>query len=620
RNNGFELAIDFHDNESYDIIEFYKKFKNLDFKRAIYELKKLAGIEKGKKKGKKSSVEEEFVEVGSFVLYGGDEPIGPRISILKAIVSDNISYVFYFKNESINEERVFQLESVSDLKEIEKKTGIIITKEQIYKKYINAKIANVKEKEILYKRTGWDEKLENFYHPMLTRNGNWEKWSFYSYFTNEKQFYDEDRHLEIIEKALIEAKALGFAYLFCFASAIAQKLKIQNLCLFIIGPSGIGKTTMAVLGTNLFYPSTVQFSSFTTQVGLELLMKSMSSLPILLDERAVNLRLDTEQLVFFVSSGKSKVRGTKTLSVNFSQLSNFIIFTSETDEEFKRLGAFRRFLKLSFLSREEITSLEEPFSNRLLWGGGVKVLRFFIENFDKFDFESVRQEALKFEELYHVAYAMFASLHVFEKFFNKKFDEMREYGYRVITEHYKHFKDQSNIIERFIQEFSNFVVRKYSNFIVVSLGEDGIIEETPRGEVFGKISLIDEKKRLFIISEVFHRFLRDTGFNKDIISLLEKHKIIEKDEDQDRYVVRVRLKGLRCYCYMFDIDKLNLDLTQAQAQSQAQAPIQAQGQSQAQAQAQAQGQGQEQEQEQELKTEQKIELDEFDLKVINEFW
>ncbi|MEM4620069.1 MAG: DUF927 domain-containing protein [Desulfurococcaceae archaeon] len=561
RNNGFELAIDFHDNETYDIIEFYKKYKNLDFKKAIYELSQIAKIEKAKiekKKRKKGLSEEfEFIEKGSFVFHGENgEPIGPRLDIVKAIVSENnISYVFYFKNENINEERVFQLETVSDLKEIEKRTGIIITKEQIYKKYINAKIANVKEKEILYKRTGWDEKLENFYHPCLSEQGNWEKWPFHSYFANEKQFYDDYRHLEMIEKALREGKALGFVYLFCFASAIAQKLKIQNLCLFLTGPSGIGKTTLAMLGTNLFYPSAIQFSTFATQTGLELLMKCMSGLPLLLDERAVNLKLDAEQIVFFVSTGKSKIRGTKTLSVNFSQLSNFIIFTSETDEEFKRVGALRRFLRLSFLSREEIFSSEIEV-DRLIWGGGVKVLRFFIENFDKFDFESVKQEALDFEELYHVAYAMFASLHIFEKFFNKKFDRMREYVYQVITEHYNQFKKQSNVIEKFLEDFNNFVAKNYSKFLTIHFDENGLpIENEPRFELWGRISQIE--KKLYILSVVFTSFLREYCYSNNIVNLLAQQGILVRQKT-GKFVVQVRLKEARGYCYVFDLTKLEL--------------------------------------------------------------
>ncbi len=114
-----------------------------------------------------------------------------------------------------------------------------------------------------------------------------------------------------------------------------------------VGERGTGKTLSTELVMSLFYDTEhISTSSYTTVVGMEILLKRLRNFPIMTDELALSRDEKVEFMIFLLSSGRGKTRGNKDLKVSFEKLANVVFTTSERDLIETRFGVKRRVLYL----------------------------------------------------------------------------------------------------------------------------------------------------------------------------------------------------------------------------------------------------------------------------------
>lgn len=577
-----EIAVDFHDYAKYNVITLYSKYKNISIRQAIEELSNFINSRSKNTKQQKQDLDTEDLEAVKNTIFeiddyvyvvkkGGLKMAGPAIKVeAKILDADTITYECVYKSTK------FLLKDVQDFETIRKKTGKAIVDEKAYKEYMNIITDQCEKVKKVFREIGFVN--GEYIHPCSTSTeGIWSEFVFIKEIEKAKRFYNPEAHLNLIREALRDGRALGFIYCFALASLIAEQLNCSPVTLFIEGPARIGKTTLGLLAANLFYPGQeISFSADFTRVGLELTLKTLRNCVVLLDELAVS-NMDTEQIVFAISSGRGRVRGTKHLTVKYSNLSSYVIFTSEVSdtEIFKRAGAYRRFIKLSLLKRDDICQFADISYLRLhasIWGAGVELAKFIQANPEKV--REIANEAEKiivksnYLSMYNVALPLLTSLIILEVFFEEKFDAMCDYILKMLNEHIKEFEKQIDFKSKFIEKFTEFVLVNINKFVrdeVIRFRDyddvnerefmnEKYIEITPKGEVYGKI----EDDKVYVLPTVFKRFLKDTGFTIEAIKLLAELNIIEKKE-KDRFTVKITILDQRVNAYCINIDLEDLE-------------------------------------------------------------
>jgi len=95
-NREYELGIDYHDQETYDVIKLYQRLHNTDFKTAIKELAKIAGINlPEKKRGRPRKSERKRCKVSEEL-----------ISLTKPIETDKAFYTQTVRSDDKNERKI----------------------------------------------------------------------------------------------------------------------------------------------------------------------------------------------------------------------------------------------------------------------------------------------------------------------------------------------------------------------------------------------------------------------------------------------------------------------------------------------------------------------------------
>ena len=95
-NREYELGIDYHDHETYDVIKLYQRLHNTDFKTAIKELAKIAGISlPEKKRGRPRKSERKRNEVNEDL-----------ITLTKPVETERAFYTQAVKSDDKNERKI----------------------------------------------------------------------------------------------------------------------------------------------------------------------------------------------------------------------------------------------------------------------------------------------------------------------------------------------------------------------------------------------------------------------------------------------------------------------------------------------------------------------------------
>lgn len=443
---------------------------------------------------------------GKITVY---EMVGPRIEI-KARLLDGpeVGYEIWFGG------KMDHLKEVKDLEKVRKFTGLAVVRETKYLEWLNYEILKCTEKKYIRRATGWHQGV--FYHPALQREDIWEHW----YWSSRIKEYQSnlDKQHELIKEALRDARQLAVVYAFCLASILNEPLRTNPTVCFITGPAWVGKTTLSQLGINLFLPAEQVFvTSHATTVGFELLLKSLKDVPILFDECLLK-DLDLEKIVFMVASRVSKLRGTKNLSINVSDIASNVFFTSEVMEQavFRRAGAQRRFLGLLIEDFQKScfskTKIEEIQKCKKWFGAGIDILKFVQENMDKIKklSEDAEQDIEKADlhSFYHIALPLLTAVKVFETYYGEQFKNAYETCIKTVYEQKIEFEQKIDLVGRFKDDFYQFIVRK-SNHIK----DEYDFVRKAQGEIIG----LKEGNSLYILTRVFAEFCTEYGFEQRIL-------------------------------------------------------------------------------------------------------
>lgn len=505
----------------------------------LSQLKGLSGFEElgftreelysaiGKENDDYEPLGEGFYEKEGLLFYGekaGKKKIykmlGPKIEI-KAKVYDgsDIAYEVGFGD------RVDYLKEVKDLEKIRRLTGLAVVKESKYLEWLNYEILKCTQRKYIRKATGWHK--GTFYHPAIQTEDIWEQWFWWK---KVKTYQNKtNRQHELIREALRDARGLAVVYCFSLASVLNEILNTNPSVMFISGHAHVGKTTLAQLGVNLFIPAEDVFiTSHSTAVGMELLLRSLKDITVLFDE-CVLKDLDLEKIVFMVASRVGKVRGTKSLSINVSDIASNVLFTSEVMEQstFRRAGAQRRFLSLviedfqkSCFSKMKVDEIQKC---RKWFGAGVDIIRYIQSNQDKVkelsETVEVDIEKAKLHSLYHIALPLLTATKVFEDFYGEKFKNAYDMCMIHVYEQKKDFEQKIDLIGRFRDDFSQFLVRKSNQIVDVYNAE-----KKSYGEIIGQ----KEGINIFILTKAFSEFCNEHGFEQKILTKeLIKHNILK---------------------------------------------------------------------------------------------
>ncbi|MEM4238863.1 MAG: DUF927 domain-containing protein [Nitrososphaerota archaeon] len=502
------------------------------------DLKRCLGIDGEKSKSKPS--ENNFFTDGTFVYYvkgtgrsATSEMIGPLIT-LKTKIHHGSAILYEIEHDGQTE----ILREIKDLETIRKLSGRAVTNERKFLEWLNYETTKKIPEKYIRTQTGWQDGV--FYHPAIQTEDIWEKWHWHK---KIKQYQNKpEKQHELIREALADGRHLATVYAFCLASVLNEVLNVNPGVLFISGPAHVGKTTLAQLGINLFLPAEEVFTTTNaTPVGLELLMKGLKDLPLLIDE-CVLKDWDLEKIVFMIASKTGKVRGTKSLSINISDIASNAIFTSEVLEQntFKRAGAQRRFLGITIEDFSQDcfskTTIEEIQKAKKYYGAGVDIIRFIQKNMEKMQGikEQTEKEVEMFglQSIHNIALSLLAAIRVFEMFYNEEYRDAYRCVLLALDAQKREFEQKINFVERFKDEFSQFIVQKDNQILDPSNENKKIL-----GEIIGQ----REGGNIYILAKVFRDFCQEHGFEMKMLikELIRNEMLIPYNHNLPRTMKRI---------------------------------------------------------------------------------
>jgi Superfamily II helicase and inactivated derivatives len=361
-----------------------------------------------------------------------------------------------------------------------------------------------------------------------------------------------------VKEILQEGKLLGVLLTASVSSILIKPLNISGITVILAGNSGAGKTTSSLIATSLFYYSDdVLLNAQTTKVGLEFTISSLNSLPVLIDEGALaDLKLSLNDLVFMVSSGKGRTRGTKDLKVNFKELKSNVFWTTEaTDiDNLRRTGAFRRLLYLVVNSWNDLTELFKPEDriNEQYAGCGIDYIQYLIEHMEdvrKAFKEETKDFSFKYKEITTLASNLYAGLILLEKFYNTKFTNLRKTINKVLDDAKGLFLENK---ENVVQIFKDFLIANTTlRFHMVNA--NGMMgEKLSNRDIWGEYDA--NTQTYYILASSFKEISKELGKERNLlVEELIKAGVL-KDKNVSYWMKSIK-QPAKVYILSFGSDK-----------------------------------------------------------------
>lgn len=485
----------------------YKRFAN---KQPILGLK---GLEKLGVSIEEATSTSDFVIIGDYVHARKGEklvPIGPAVKITAHLIDKEANT---FKYEvSYNGLKRTDLNLTKD--DIRSFTKEFIFDSRLYEQYLYSQTQWAKKlgSKLVIKRTGWfDDRLVFF---------NDENEDLYfevsPEIANRFVTISPDKQLELIKGALKEGNELAIVYIVSFSSILLHKLMLPGYTLVITGPRGVGKTTLAKLGINLFYDARKKFTMDATPTAIERLAYTLTDLPLLLDELALIKDQDEfEKLVFKLEGGSTKARSNKSLEVKQDELRNVLITTNEFELSFAREGAVRRALVLTVSQTPHIPNVVEAQN----WiGAGREIAKFFERNCrDLLNTISSKYSRYSTTKHYY-ALALWGALEIFENYFGESFEASRQALNQFLE---KHEEEIGDYFEKKYAQLREYLIRNKHKFLEIdrsstySITEQiNFLKQRKHSEIFGIVVYEENFAHILILPRTFETILEDLAISR----------------------------------------------------------------------------------------------------------
>jgi hypothetical protein len=298
----------------------------------------------------------------------------------------------------------------------------------------------------------------------------------------------------------------------------------------------------------------------TTKTGLELMIASMNSLPVLIDEAALlGVNYTLQDLIFMVTSGKGKTRGKKDLSLDFKHLKSNVFWTTETTDidDLRRSGAFRRMLYIVAKSWNDFTSLFDAKDriNEKYAGCGVDYIRFLIEHME--DVQKAFKEQTKklldeYGDIAIIVLNLYGGLTLLEAYYNTKFTALRKTINKLLYEAKTRFVDSRDNVVIQVQDYLESIA--YQKFHIIDKNSEDEIEIKPtRGEALGEY---DKINGIFCITGKGIKEIADKlGKNRYLLlDELEKAKVLIGRNES--YYTRSTRQTIKVYKLKFSFEMI----------------------------------------------------------------
>lgn len=167
----------------------------------------------------------------------------------------------------------------------------------------------------------------------VTESGDYETW---------KKNVNEYRHYHPLVRAFLDAS---------FSSPLLKLLGNLCYCIHIWGKTGTAKTVALYCAMSVWgNPEALTHSMFGTQVGFEKMAALYNSLPLALDERETAQRGSFDDIIYQITEGKNKLRGSR--GGGLQRLYHWNLATLTTGEfpiisEHSKSGARNRTIELN---------------------------------------------------------------------------------------------------------------------------------------------------------------------------------------------------------------------------------------------------------------------------------
>jgi hypothetical protein len=471
-----------------------------------------------------------------------EKKVGIKAEVIRGIKEGKFEDYEYLLNDKIPYRPSFGFSKVDD---IVHEIGLISMKYTkffdlaLYKQYLDIKTDKYRKENgdpppcIISKNTGWSDDLRFFYHYALNDNYHELHSDHVLYKLNKDLVIEKDKQHELVKSILEEGKLLAVLLTASAASILLKPFKIPGVTYVVSGNPGAGKTMSALISTSLFYFSDDHLmDAQTTRVGLELMIASMNSLPVLIDEAALlGVNYTLQDLIFMVSSGKGKTRGKKDLSLDFKHLKSNTFWTTETTDidDLRRSGAFRRMLYIVARAWDDFTSLFDAKEriNEKFAGCGVDYIKFLIEHME--DVQKAFKEQTKgllneYGDIAIIVLNLYGGLTLLEAYYNTKFNALRKTINKLLREAKTRFVDsRDNVVIQVMDYLESIAYQKFH--IIDKNSEDKIEIKPTRGEALGEYDKINGI--YYITGKGIKEIADKLGKNRDLLlDELEKAKVL----------------------------------------------------------------------------------------------
>ena len=365
----------------------------------------------------------------------------------------------------------------------------------------------------------------------------------------------EKQHQFIVD-ILSEGGLLAAKIVFSVSSLFLEN---QGYTVIDIGERAVGKTLTTILAGNIFYYASRPTTAKATNTGMELLLAKLRHLPVIFDETAFSWDDTMQSLIFILSSGWGKMRGTKTLEISLSELSSVVFLTSERELDFSRLGAERRCISVRAQHTQDYTrkySINDLVQiSKTCVGCGVDYIETLNQNkkipaptgiferYTAFTFGSAVEKALLF----------------LEDFYGQDFTATRDCIDAILAS--QHAEASRSVWDIFRERFSVWCAQNAQRFVrryidvTVEQGERRKVErvDTPMRDCVGYRDEVSHE--LHIFTRVFRTFCIDEQLPLETILMEAKTRRMLKSSETTRYRGVKHIPGLKqkVAVYTFDL-------------------------------------------------------------------